>query len=74
MGCFLEVNIDYFDELYDLHNVYPVATKKMKVTKEILSKVQTIEDNTFLLGKNEKFISNIGNKRKNILHYQGLKT
>ena len=33
MGCFLEADIDYFCELYDLHNVHPVATKKNESNK-----------------------------------------
>lgn len=32
-----------------------------------------IKDNNFSLGKNEKFIPNLSNKRKYKLHYQNLK-
>ena len=35
--------------------------------------LQIIEDNNFFLGKNEKIILGLGNKRKYKLHYQDLK-
>lgn len=69
----IEVNIDYPDVLYDLHNNYPLATEKIKPKNETLSQVKIIEDKKFLLGKIEKFISNTGNKSKYKLYYQGLK-
>ena len=33
----LEVDLEYPKELHELHNDYPLAAEKMKVTKEILS-------------------------------------
>ena len=36
-GEILEVDLEYPEELHDLHNDYPSAPKKMKVTKEILT-------------------------------------
>ena len=75
IGCFLEVHLDYPDELHDLHNDYPLAGKKIKVRKEMLShyKSQIIGDNNFSLGYNKEFIPNLGNKRKYKLHYQNMK-
>ena len=35
--CFLEVGLDFPGELHDLHNDYPSAPEKTKVTKELLS-------------------------------------
>lgn len=37
-GCFLEVYLDYPDELNDLHNDYHLFGEKIKVAKEMLSK------------------------------------
>ena len=37
-GCFLEVYLDYPDELNDFHNDYHLFREKIKVTKEMLSK------------------------------------
>ena len=66
IGCFLKVDLDYPDELHDLHNGYPLAGETLKVAEEILSKyqLQIIEYNIFSLGKNKKLIPNPGNKRK----------
>ena len=39
IGCFLEVDLDYPDELHDLRNYYPLAAEKIK-RKELLSQYQ----------------------------------
>ena len=58
VGCFLEADLDYLDELPYFHNDYPLAAGKIKVTKEMLSDYQLkfIEDNNFFLGKNKELI------------------
>ena len=33
----LEVDLEYPKELHELHNDYPLAVEKIKVTKEMLS-------------------------------------
>ena len=38
--CVLEVNLNYPDELADLHNDYLLAAKKIKLTKNMLSEYQ----------------------------------
>ena len=75
IDCFLEVGLNYCDEVYDLHNDYPLAVGKVKVTKEMLPdyQLQITEDKNIFLGKNKKLIPNIDNKRKYKLHYQYLK-
>ena len=37
IGCFLEVDIDYPDELHNFYNDYPLVAKKIKVTKKWLN-------------------------------------
>ena len=66
IGCFIEADLNFPDELHDLHNGYPIAGQKIAVRKEMLSddQLQIIEDNNFFLGKNKKFILNLGNKIK----------
>ena len=36
-GLILEVDLEYAEELHDLHYDYPVAPKKVKVTENMLS-------------------------------------
>ena len=36
-GMILEVDLEYSKELHELHNDYPLAAEKIKVTKEMLS-------------------------------------
>ena len=71
----LEIDLDYPDELHNLHNDYPLASEKIKVTKEMLSEyqLQIIEDNNSSHGENKTLIPNLGNKRNCKLHYQNLK-
>ena len=38
IGCFLEVDLEYSDKLHKSHNDYPLATEKLAVCSEMLSK------------------------------------
>ena len=38
IGYFLEVELEYPDELHELHNDYPLAPEKLAVTNDMLSK------------------------------------
>ena len=51
-GMILEVDLEYPNELHELHNDYPLAAEKMKVTKEMLS--------SYCKNIQEKFGINIG--------------
>ena len=75
IGYFIETDLNFPDELHDLHNDYPIVGQKIAVRKEMLSddQLQIMEDNNFFLGKNKKFILNLGNKVKYKLQYQNLK-
>ena len=48
IGCFTEVDLDYPDELHDLHNDYPLTGDKIKVRDDMFSKyqLQIIADNS----------------------------
>ena len=38
IGYFLEVDLEYPDELLELHNDYPLAQEKLAVSSDVLSK------------------------------------
>ena len=38
IGYFLEVDLQYPDELHELHNDYPLAPEKLAVSSDMLSK------------------------------------
>ena len=38
IGYFLEVDLEYSDELHELHNDYPLAPEKLAVSSDMLSK------------------------------------
>ena len=63
---FLEVKLDYPDELHDFHNGYQLVGEKIKVTEEMLSKypLQSTEVKDVSFCKNKKLIANLGNQKK----------
>ena len=38
IGYFLEVDLEYRDELHELHNDFPLAPEKLAVSSDMLSK------------------------------------
>ena len=38
MGYFFEVDLEYRNELHELHNDYPLAPEKLAVSSDMLSK------------------------------------
>ena len=38
IGYFLEADLEYRDELHELHNDYPLAPEKLTVSSDMLSK------------------------------------
>jgi hypothetical protein len=70
-GYVIECDLDYPEELHDLHNDYPLAPESLLVTEEILSPYC----NSF--GQKHvdcrKLVPNLMNKRKYVVHYMNLK-
>ena len=52
IGCFSEVSLDYLYKLHNLHNDYSIKPE------------ETIEESKFSLGKKEKLIPILDNKKK----------
>ena len=70
----LEVDLEYPQELYDLHNDYPLAPEKMKVTKEMLSPYcESIREKfNISIGQVHTLILTLNKKEKYVLHYRNL--
>ena len=73
-GVILEVDLDYPEELHDLHNDYPLAPEKLKVNKNMLSEYcQKISEKfNISSGQVHKLITTLNKKEKYILHYRNL--
>ena len=69
----LEVDLEYPKELHELHNDYPLAAEKMKVTKEILSPYcKNIQQFGISIGQVAKLIPTLSSKKNYVLHYRNL--
>ena len=73
-GVILEVDLEYPQELHHLHNDYPLAPEKMKVTKDILSPYcESIREKfNISIGQVHKLIPIQNKKEKYVLHYRNL--
>ena len=74
IGCFLEVDLEYSDELHELHNDYSLAPEKLAVSSDMISKYcKKIADKyKTKVGDVKKLIPSLGNKTKYVLHYRKL--
>ena len=74
IGYFLEVDLEYPDELHELHNDFPLALVKFAVSSDMLSKYcKKITDKYEIkVGDVKKLISNLGNKINYVVHYRNL--
>ena len=74
IGYFLEVDLEYPDELHELHNDFPLAPEKLAVSSDMLSKPsKKIADKYEIkVGDAKKLIPNLGNKTNYVVHYRNL--
>ena len=70
----LEVDLEYPEGLHNLHNDYPLAPEKVKVTEDMLSEYcQNIAKKYGIsTGLVSKLIPTLGKKEKYVLHYRNL--
>ena len=72
IGYFLEVGLEYPDELHGLHNGYSLAAEKLVVTNDMLSKYskEIAAKYDIKVDDVKKLIPNLRNKTKYVLHYR----
>ena len=74
VGCILEVDLKYPDELYVLHNNYPLAPEKPAIPYDILSDYckRFADEYEIKVGYVKKSIPNLGDKTNYVVHYKNL--
>ena len=73
-GVILEVDLEYPEELHNLHNDYPLAPEKILVSDHMLSPYcKDLKDSENISsGRVHKLVPNLMNKEKYVLHYRNL--
>ena len=73
-GCILEVDVEYPNELHNLHNDYPLALEKLEITYVMLSNYcKKIADRySIKVGGVKKLIPNLTKKNNYTVHYINL--
>ena len=73
-GLILEVDLEYPKELHDLHNDYPIAPEKVKVSNDMLSAYckKTAKKYNISTGLVSKLIPTLRDKKEYVLHYRNL--
>ena len=74
-GVILEVDLEYPEELHNLHNDCPCAPEKMCITDDMLSDYcsETKNQHKISSGTVPKIITSLKDKTKYVLHCQNLK-
>ena len=73
--CVLKVDLEYPEELRELHNDYPLAPDKIEIKREMLSDCQLkIADlYNISISNVKKLVPNFFDKEKYVIHYEKLK-
>ena len=74
IGYILKVDLEYPDELHELHNDYPLAREKLEISHNMLLNYCNSIANKYnkKIGGVNRLVPNLGNKSKYVLHYKNL--
>ena len=73
-GYILEVDLEYPQELHDIHNDFPLVPEKSNIPKECLSDYSLEIENAHNIttGTVKKLVPNLMNKNNYVIHYRNL--
>ena len=74
VGYILEVDFEYPDKLPNFHNDYPLASEKLEISQNMLSKYcfNIANEYGIKIGGVNKLVPNLGNKSKYVVHYRNI--
>ena len=73
-GSVLQVDLEYQQELHDIHDDYPLVPEKINIPKEWLSDycLQIANVHNIAIGSVKKLVPNLMNKNNYMIHYRNL--
>ena len=73
-GYTFEVDLEYPQELHDIHNDYPLAPEKLNIPKQWLSdySLEITNAHNITTGTVKKLVPNLMNKNNYVIHYRNL--
>ena len=74
IGYILKVDLNYPDDLLELHNDYPLAPERLEINHDMPSKYCSNIANEYdiKIGGVNKLVPKLSNKSKYVLHYRNL--
>ena len=73
IGYISEVDLEYPDDLHELHHDYPLAPEKLEISQNISNYCFSISNKYEIkIGGVNKLVPNLGNKSKYVVHYRNL--